>query len=82
MIDRVTADIILKRCNDKKDGVYSYKGIPYMKCNGDIFIGWIGTIYQYAYGFLSPVNTCEYYKLKSTMKAKFKVLKGENNDDK
>jgi hypothetical protein len=39
MIDRVTADIILDKCKSKKDGVYSYKGIPYMKCNGDIFIG-------------------------------------------
>lgn len=71
----ILKNIVDKAKTKKGDGVYSYNGYPYMLCNGDLFIGEFDTIYQFCYGFLSPVNRCESYKLKNTMKAKFKALK-------
>jgi len=69
---------ILQKSKTKKDGVYSLNGFSYMLCNGDLFIGEGITIYQYCYGFLSPVNKIDNFygsaSTKAFMKKKYQAL--------
>ena len=54
---------IIGKSKSKKDGVYTARGLSYRVINKNCkYIAYNQKVYQYAYGFLSIIGECGFYK--------------------
>jgi hypothetical protein len=68
-------DLIIEKSKNKKDGVYTLRGVTYRVVKGNpVIMASYGEIYQFFYGFLVLIGSYDY---SSTCPSKLKsILKG------